>query len=157
MKHARVNSFGDLVIENSEGSVSYPTEFTKLIARYRKDLPKSSRIRKRFIVAVLEVPGNECLIHQIQEELIQCDNGFYFTVVPLTSPSKKMTKNKDIFINTYGKFFQNKFINHRMDEVLIDEEENNQFLHDGNPLLLDEELSLASVEDASVTYFEQYL
>jgi len=114
MQKARINSFGDLIIDTPEGSVNYPTEFTKVVARsYRKPNQKNRRLSRRYIVGILEVPGGECLLHELQILLRDCVNAHKFTVIPTTHVDR--SRRKDLYVNTNGQVFKNRFVPERVD------------------------------------------
>jgi hypothetical protein len=111
MAKALINSFGDLVITGDEGSVSYPTEFTQVIAHYNSKLPQHRRVQRTFIIGIMELPGENCIVHHVRTRLCECSNGERYVVVPVTHSESK--SRKDTFKSCRGKSFKNKFIKHR--------------------------------------------
>jgi len=121
MYKARLNSFGDLVIDGPDCSVNYPTEFTRTVVKYFKNKPRDRRMQKRFIVGVLEDHNTHNVLHEIKLQLQECKNGHRFTVISLVKPTR--SKKKDVYVNTRNIPYRNRAVTRIPAEVVCDLED----------------------------------
>ena len=104
-----INKFGDLVITDHNGSLSYPTVFTTL-TQYLV----GKKMRYKYTLGIVEIPGEDHLIHEILEQLTLCKNEEMFTITPVTYEGKRCKdKLRDVFVSFKGIVSKNKYISCR--------------------------------------------